>query len=292
MITVSNVAVQFGKRVLYNDVNIKFTNGNIYGIIGANGAGKSTFLKVISGELDPTKGNVTLGPGERLSVLSQDHFKFDAFTVLNTVLMGHSVLWDIMKQREELYAKSDFTDEDGLKAAELEEKFTELDGWNAESDAATLLSGLGIKEDKHYVLMNELSGKEKVRVMLAQALFGNPDNHEEFKHYRKNLGNKIKAILELYLHPVTLISSIANTPAQLVVRPFVKDKNALKTLDDMHNFVYSGTLFEKQIIYQTIVRDCIIEYVHVKRIINHKEGISFNLNPDKNSFGIEKLGIF
>ena len=176
MITVSNVAVQFGKRVLYNDVNIKFTNGNIYGIIGANGAGKSTFLKVISGELDPTKGNVTLGPGERLSVLSQDHFKFDAFTVLNTVLMGHSVLWDIMKQREELYAKSDFTDEDGLKAAELEEKFTELDGWNAESDAATLLSGLGIKEDKHYVLMNELSGKEKVRVMLAQALFGNPDN--------------------------------------------------------------------------------------------------------------------
>ena len=176
MITVSNVAVQFGKRVLYNDVNMKFTNGNIYGIIGANGAGKSTFLKGISGELDPTKGSVTLGPGERLSVLSQDHFKFDAHTVLDTVLMGHTVLWDIMKQREALYAKEDFTDEDGIKAAELEEKFAELEGWNAESDAAILLSGLGIKEDKHYTLMGDLSGKEKVRVMLAQALFGNPDN--------------------------------------------------------------------------------------------------------------------
>ena len=176
MITVSNVAVQFGKRVLYNDVNMKFTNGNIYGIIGANGAGKSTFLKVISGELDPTKGSVTLGPGERLSVLSQDHFKFDAHTVLDTVLMGHTVLWNIMKQREALYAKEDFTDEDGIKAAELEEKFAELEGWNAESDAAILLSGLGIKEDKHYTLMGDLSGKEKVRVMLAQALFGNPDN--------------------------------------------------------------------------------------------------------------------
>ena len=176
MITVSNVAVQFGKRVLYNDVNMKFTNGNIYGVIGANGAGKSTFLKVISGELDPTKGSVTLGPGERLSVLSQDHFKFDAYTVLDTVLMGHTVLWDIMKQREAIYAKEDFTDEDGLKAAELEERFGELEGWNAESDAAILLSGLGIKEDKHYTLMGDLSGKEKVRVMLAQALFGNPDN--------------------------------------------------------------------------------------------------------------------
>lgn len=176
MITVSNVAVQFGKRVLYNDVNMKFTNGNIYGVIGANGAGKSTFLKVISGELDPTKGSVTLGPGERLSVLSQDHFKFDEYTVLDTVLMGHTILWDIMKQREVLYAKEDFTDEDGIKAAELEEKFAELEGWNAESDAAILLSGLGIKEDKHYTLMGDLSGKEKVRVMLAQALFGNPDN--------------------------------------------------------------------------------------------------------------------
>ena len=176
MITVSDLAIQFGKKVLYNDVNLKFTNGNIYGIIGANGAGKSTFLRAISGDLEPTKGSVTLGPGERLSVLSQDHFKWDQYTVLNTVLMGHSVLWDIMQQREALYAKTDFTDEDGLKVSELEEKFAELDGWNAESDAAALLSGLGIAEDKHGLLMGELSGKEKVRVMLAQALFGEPDN--------------------------------------------------------------------------------------------------------------------
>ena len=176
MITVSNLAIQFGKRVLYKDVNLKFTNGNIYGVIGANGAGKSTFLKAISGELEPTKGSVTLGPGERLSVLSQDHFKWDQYTVLNTVLMGHTILWDIMNERDALYAKPDFTDEDGIRVSELEEKFAELDGWNAESDAAALLSGLGIKEDLHYKLMGELSGKEKVRVMLAQALFGNPDN--------------------------------------------------------------------------------------------------------------------
>ena len=176
MITVSNLAIQFGKRVLYKDVNLKFTNGNIYGVIGANGAGKSTFLKAISGELEPTKGSVTLGPGERLSVLSQDHFKWDQYTVLNTVLMGHTVLWDIMNERDALYAKTDFSDEDGIRVSELEEQFAELDGWNAESDAAALLSGLGIKEDLHYKLMGELSGKEKVRVMLAQALFGNPDN--------------------------------------------------------------------------------------------------------------------
>ena len=176
MITVSNVSVQFGKRVLFNDVNLKFTSGNCYGIIGANGAGKSTFLRTIYGDLDPTTGTIALGPGERLSVLSQDHFKWDSYTVMDTVMMGHTVLWDIMKQREELYAKEDFTDEDGLKVSELEEKFAELDGWNAESDAAMLLSGLGIKEDKHYTLMGELSGKEKVRVMLAQALYGNPDN--------------------------------------------------------------------------------------------------------------------
>ena len=176
MITVSNLAIQFGKRVLYKDVNLKFTNGNIYGVIGANGAGKSTFLKAISGELEPTKGSVTLGPGERLSVLSQDHFKWDQYTVLNTVLMGHTILWNIMNERDALYAKADFTDEDGIRVSELEEKFAELDGWNAESDAAALLSGLGIKEDLHYKLMGELSGKEKVRVMLAQALFGNPDN--------------------------------------------------------------------------------------------------------------------
>ncbi len=176
MITVSNVSVQFGKRVLFNDVNLKFTSGNCYGIIGANGAGKSTFLRAISGELDPATGSIMLGPGERLSVLCQDHFKWDPFTVMDTVMMGHTVLWDIMKQREVLYAKEEFTDEDGLRVSELEEKFAELDGWNAESDAAALLSGLGIKEDKHYLLMGELNNKEKVRVMLAQALYGNPDN--------------------------------------------------------------------------------------------------------------------
>ena len=176
MITVSDLAVQFGKRVLYKDVNMKFTNGNIYGVIGANGAGKSTLLKAISGELEPTKGTITLGPGERLSVLSQDHYKYDNCTVLNTVLMGHSVLWEIIQEKDALYAKSDFSDEDGIRAAELEEKFAELDGWNAESDAAQLLSGLGIKEALHYKMMSELTGKEKVRVMLAQALYGNPDN--------------------------------------------------------------------------------------------------------------------
>lgn len=176
MITASNVSVQFGKRVLFKDVNLKFTSGNCYGIIGANGAGKSTFLRAISGDLDPTTGMITLGPGERLSVLSQDHFKWDSYTVMDTVMMGHTILWDIMKQREVLYAKEDFTDEDGIKVSELEEKFAELDGWNAESDAASLLSGLGIKEDKHYSLVGDLSGKEKVRVMLAQALYGNPDN--------------------------------------------------------------------------------------------------------------------
>jgi ATPase subunit of ABC transporter with duplicated ATPase domains len=176
MITVSNLAIQFGKRVLYRDVNLKFTSGNIYGIIGANGAGKSTLLKALSGELEPTKGTVTLGPGERLSVLSQDHFKFDNCTVLNTVLMGHKPLWDIMQEREYLYAKEDFDDKDGIRASELEEKFAEMGGWNAESDAAALLSGLGIKESLHNESMAALSGKEKVRVMLAQALFGNPDN--------------------------------------------------------------------------------------------------------------------
>ena len=176
MITLSNIAVQFGKRILYKDVNMKFTNGNIYGVIGANGAGKSTLLKAISGELEPSRGTVELGPGERLSVLSQDHFQYDQETVLNTVLMGHTTMWDVMKEREALYSKSDFTDEDGIRVAELEEKFSEMGGYEAESDAAALLSGLGIKEAKHYQLMGELSGKEKVRVMLAKALFGNPDN--------------------------------------------------------------------------------------------------------------------
>lgn len=176
MITVSNLAIQFGKRVLYKDVNLKFTSGNIYGVIGANGAGKSTLLKAISGELEPNKGTIELGPGERLSVLDQDHFKYDEFTVLDTVLMGHQPLWENMKEREALYMKEDFNDEDGNRVADLEEKFAEMDGWNAESDAAQMLSNLGVKEDLHSKQMNELSNNEKVRVMLAKALFGNPDN--------------------------------------------------------------------------------------------------------------------
>ena len=176
MISANNVTLRIGKKALFEDVNIKFTEGNCYGLIGANGAGKSTFLKILSGQLEPTGGDVTITPGQRLSFLQQDHFKYDEYTVLDTVIMGNKRLYDIMKEKDAIYAKEDFTDEDGLKVSELEEKFAELDGWNAESDAAMLLSGLGVKEDKHYVLMGELSGKEKVRVMLAQALYGNPDN--------------------------------------------------------------------------------------------------------------------
>lgn len=176
MITVSNLEVQYGKRVLFKDVNLKFTPGNCYGVIGANGAGKSTFLKVLSGEVSPTRGSVSFGPSERLSVLQQDHFAYDQYTVLNTVLMGHQPLWQLMQEKEALYAKADFTDEDGIRAGELEEQFAEMDGWNAESDAAELLSGLGIKEQLHYELMGNLNPKEKVRVLLAQALFGKPDN--------------------------------------------------------------------------------------------------------------------
>ncbi len=176
MIAVNNLGIQFGKRVLFQDVNMKFTPGNCYGIIGANGAGKSTLMRILSGQLTPTHGTVTQGPGERMSVLEQDHFKFDECTVMDTVLQGHTVLWDIMREKDALYAKEDFSDADGIRASELEEKFAELEGWNAESDAAALLSGLGIKEDRHYMLMKDISGNEKVRVLLAKALFGNPDN--------------------------------------------------------------------------------------------------------------------
>ena len=176
MITVSNLEVQYGKRVLFKDINLKFTPGNCYGVIGANGAGKSTFLKVLSGDVTPTRGSVAFGPHERLSVLKQDHFEFDECTVLDTVLMGHQPLWSLMQEKNALYAKPDFSEEDGIKVGELEEKFAEMDGWNAESDAANLLLGLGIKENLHYELMGRLNAKEKVRVLLAQALFGKPDN--------------------------------------------------------------------------------------------------------------------
>jgi ATPase subunit of ABC transporter with duplicated ATPase domains len=176
MITVSNLSIQFGKRVLFQDVSMKFTPGNCYGIIGANGAGKSTFLKLLYGGMDSTSGSVTFGPGERLSVLKQSHFEFDEHTVLNTVLMGHTKLWEVMQEKDAIYAKPDFNEQDGIRASELEELFADMDGWNAESDAANLLSGLGIKETSHHTLMKDLSGKEKVKVLLAQALFGKPDN--------------------------------------------------------------------------------------------------------------------
>jgi ATPase subunit of ABC transporter with duplicated ATPase domains len=176
MITISNLSIQFGKRILFQDVNQIFTAGNCYGVIGANGAGKSTFIKVLVGDVEARSGSVSFGPGERVSVLKQDHFEFDDCTVLDTVKMGHSTLWNISKEKEKLYMKSDFSEKDGMRVSELEEKFNELDGWNAESNAANLLSGLGIKEENHYKLLKELSGKDKVKVLLAQALFGKPDN--------------------------------------------------------------------------------------------------------------------
>jgi ATPase subunit of ABC transporter with duplicated ATPase domains len=175
MITVSNLSLRYGKRTLFEDVNLKFTQGNCYGIIGANGAGKSTFLKILSGEIDPSTGSVSFTPGERMAVLKQNHYEFDEFPVIETVLMGHKELYDIMKEKDAIYLKEDFTDKDGERAGELENLFAEMDGWNAESNAATLLSNLGIKEDTHYKLLKELDGTQKVRVLLAQALFGKPD---------------------------------------------------------------------------------------------------------------------
>ncbi|MFD1628265.1 ABC-F family ATP-binding cassette domain-containing protein [Pseudopedobacter beijingensis] len=175
MITVSNLSLRFGKRTLFEDVNLKFTHGNCYGIIGANGAGKSTFLKILTGEVDPSTGSVSYTPGERRAVLNQNHAAFDEFAVIDTVLQGHEELYKIMKEKDAIYMKEDFSEEDGIRAGELENLFAEMDGWNAENDAATLLSNLGITEDKHYKLVNELDGNEKVRVLLAQALFGNPD---------------------------------------------------------------------------------------------------------------------
>lgn len=175
MISAENISLQYGKRVLFDEVNIKFAGGNCYGIIGANGAGKSTFLKILSGEIEPTSGKVLIEPGKRMAVLRQNHFEFDEETVLNTVLRGHSKLWKVMQEKDAIYAKADFTDADGIRASELEAEFAEMDGWNAESDAASLLSGLGISEDDHYKLMKDIMGNQKVRVLLAQALFGNPD---------------------------------------------------------------------------------------------------------------------
>ena len=175
MISANNVTLRIGKKALFEDVNIKFTEGNCYGLIGANGAGKSTFLKILSGKLDTTNGDIVMTPGQRLSVLEQDHFKYDAYTVLDTVIMGNQRLYDIMKEKDAIYAKEDFSDEDGVRAAELEAEFAEMDGWEAESNAAMLLNGLGIETDLHYTMMSELDGSKKVKVLLARALFGNPD---------------------------------------------------------------------------------------------------------------------
>jgi ATPase subunit of ABC transporter with duplicated ATPase domains len=175
MIAANNLSLQFGKRVLFDHVNMKFTGGNCYGVIGANGAGKSTFLKILAGDIDPTAGNISIEPGKRMAVLRQNHYEFDEVPVLDTVLMGHSKLWSIMQEKDAIYAKPDFSEEDGIKASELEAEFAEMNGWNAQSDAAALLSGLGITEEDHYKLMKELSGNQKVRVLLAQAIYGNPD---------------------------------------------------------------------------------------------------------------------
>ena len=175
MISANNITLRVGKKALFEDVNIKFTEGNCYGLIGANGAGKSTFLKILSGQLEPTNGDVVITPGQRLSFLQQDHFKYDAYTVLDTVIMGNKRLYEIMKEKDAIYAKADFTDEDGIRASELEGEFAEMNGWEAESDAATLLNGLGIENDLHYSQMADLTGSQKVKVLLAQALFGNPD---------------------------------------------------------------------------------------------------------------------
>ncbi|MBS1682019.1 MAG: ATP-binding cassette domain-containing protein [Bacteroidetes bacterium] len=175
MISVDNLSLQFGKRVLFDQVNLKFANGNCYGVIGANGAGKSTFLKILAGDIDPTSGRVNLDPGKRMAVLRQNHFEFDEVPVLDTVIKGHTKLWSIMQEKDALYAKPDFSEEDGVKASELEHEFSEMNGWNAQSDAAALLSNLGITEDLHYIFMRELNGNQKVRVLLAQAIFGNPD---------------------------------------------------------------------------------------------------------------------
>ena len=175
MISANNITLRVGKKALFEDVNIKFTEGNCYGLIGANGAGKSTFLKILSGQLEPTKGDIVITPGQRLSFLQQDHFKYDSYTVLDTVIMGNQRLYEIMKEKDAIYAKEDFTDEDGIRASELEGEFAEMNGWEAESDAATLLNGLGIETEFHYSQMADLTGSQKVKVLLAQALFGNPD---------------------------------------------------------------------------------------------------------------------
>lgn len=244
MIIVTNLDLQFGKRILFQDVNLKFTPGNCYGIIGANGAGKSTFLKILGGELEPTRGTVAQGPGERLSVLSQDHFAFDACTALDTVLMGHASLWEVMNEKEALYAKPDFNDADGVRVAELEEKFAAMDGWNAESKAAGLLSGLGIKENLHRRLMKDLSGKQKVRILLARALFGQPDNLL-LDEPTNDLDLETVAWLENYLsgfeHTVLVVSHDRHFLDSVCTHTVDIDFNRLKLFAGNYSFWYESS---------------------------------------------------
>ena len=214
MISANNVTLRVGKKALFEDVNIKFTEGNCYGMIGANGAGKSTFLKILSGQLEPTQGDVLITPGERLSFLQQDHFKYDEFPVLDTVIMGNARLYEIMKEKEEIYAKEDFTDEDGIKASELEAEFATMDGWNAESDAATLLNGLGIPTEEHYTQMADMPGPLKVKVLLAQALLGNPDNlllDEPTNHLDLDAINWLEEFLINFENTVIVMTSNAGS---------------------------------------------------------------------------------
>ena len=220
MIQASNITLRLGKKALFEDVNIKFTEGNCYGLIGANGAGKSTFLKILSGQLEPTNGDVVITPGQRLSFLQQDHFKYDAYTVLDTVIMGNKRLYEIMKEKDAIYAKADFTDEDGIRASELEGEFAEMNGWEAESDAATLLNGLGIETDLHYSQMADLTGSQKVKVLLAQALFGNPDillldeptNHLDLPaiEWLEEFLQKTKNALIMITHDRYFLDSVVN----------------------------------------------------------------------------------
>ena len=208
MISANNVTLRFGKKALFEDVNIKFTEGNCYGLIGANGAGKSTFLKILSGEIEPSKGDVTMNDGERLSVLQQDHYKYDEYQVLDTVIMGNKRLYEIMKEKDAIYMKEDFSDEDGVKAAELEAEFAEMNGWEAESDASTLLNGLGVGTEYHYSLMKDLDGGLKVKVLLAQALFGNPDVlllDEPTNHLDVDAKDELKRALKAYKGSILMV---------------------------------------------------------------------------------------
>ncbi|MEF9930834.1 MAG: ATP-binding cassette domain-containing protein, partial [Bacteroidales bacterium] len=254
MITVANVELQFGKRVLFKDVNFRFTPGNCYGVIGANGAGKSTFLKVISGEIDCTRGNVSFGPGERMSVLKQDHHEFDEYTVLDTVLMGHHVLWDIMQEKNAIYAKENFSAEDGDKAAELESKFAEMDGWNAESNAMMLLSGLGIKESLHYSVMSEVNAKDKVRILLAQALFGKPDNlllDEPTNHLDVNTIMWLENYLANYDNTVLVVSHDRHFLDTVCTHILDIDYNDINMYSGNYSFWYqSSQLAQRQLAQQ------------------------------------------